>query len=187
MSIGARRSSLQQQLASSEAEAGAVQSSLAEARATIASLQDEVAMLSKSRDTWKVRHHGTRSPPSTAPSAPSRPLKSPSNRCKRTFEGPWSSRVCATLACVSRPLLQDTATQQEVQLRELYVEGEARAGELSRLRGDAQVATTEASGAVARLKLLESQLQVRHRRRSSEIPPCRVDAFDYPALFFMSA
>lgn len=46
-----------------------MQSSLAEARATIASLQDEVAMLSKSRDTWKVRqrHHGTRISPCYCP------------------------------------------------------------------------------------------------------------------------
>lgn len=50
-----RRSSLQQQLSSGEAAAAALQSSLSEARQTIASLQEEAAVLSKSRDTWKVR------------------------------------------------------------------------------------------------------------------------------------
>lgn len=56
---------------------------------------------------------------------------------------------------------QDTATQQEAQLRELYTEGELRAGELARLRSEAQAAASDASGASARVRLLESQLQVR--------------------------
>ncbi|GIL61181.1 hypothetical protein Vafri_15579, partial [Volvox africanus] len=59
----------------------------------------------------------------------------------------------------SRDTWKETATQQEAQLRELYSEGETRAGELSRLRSEAQSANTEASGASARARLLESQLQ----------------------------
>ncbi|EFJ43029.1 hypothetical protein VOLCADRAFT_96773 [Volvox carteri f. nagariensis] len=59
----------------------------------------------------------------------------------------------------SRDTWKETATQQEAQLRELYSEGETRAGELSRLRAEAQSANTEASGASARARLLESQLQ----------------------------
>ncbi|KXZ56200.1 hypothetical protein GPECTOR_1g173 [Gonium pectorale] len=50
------KSSLQQQLTTSENEAAALQTSLTEARHIIASLQDDVAMLTKSRDTWKDAH-----------------------------------------------------------------------------------------------------------------------------------
>ncbi|GLC51685.1 hypothetical protein PLESTB_000529000 [Pleodorina starrii] len=100
------RSSLQQQLANNETTLTSMQSSLLDARQTIHSLQEEVAVVAKSRDTWK-----------------------------------------------------DTAAQQEAQLRELFAEGEARAAELSRLRTEAHSANTEAGGASARMRLLESQLQ----------------------------
>ncbi|PNH12501.1 Kinesin-like protein KIF27 [Tetrabaena socialis] len=49
----AGRASLHQQLASGEAAAVALQASLGEARSTMASLQEEAAVLAKSRDTWK--------------------------------------------------------------------------------------------------------------------------------------
>ncbi|KAG2425908.1 hypothetical protein HYH02_014908 [Chlamydomonas schloesseri] len=65
----------------------------------------------------------------------------------------------AAVLSKSRDTWKDTATQQEAQLRELYTEGELRAGELARLRAEAQAAATDACGATARVRLLESQLQ----------------------------
>ena len=56
--------------------------------------------------------------------------------------------------------LQDTAEQQEGQLRQAYADGQARAAEVSQLKQETHSSQAEAAAASAKLAMLESQLQV---------------------------
>jgi hypothetical protein len=75
-------------------------------------------------------------------------------------EPPALTHPCACAWSRARTL-QDTAAQQEAQLRELAGEAESRGAEAARLREQASSALTEAGTASGRVRLLESQLQVR--------------------------